>query len=198
MRFAPSPALPEAVLPWTSVVRRDGTTAPFDAARIRSAIARAGAASGEFSGPVAAAITQDVLDALRARFPDRPPPIEDIQDAVELALMRAGHLRTARAYIIYRAQHTRLRHDRGAVVDAVASINEYLERQDWRVKANANQGYSLGGLILNSVGQAGRQLLAEQRLSRGDRHARIARATSISTTSTCWPAIAPAGRCAPC
>ena len=33
-------------------------------------------------------------------------------------------------------------------VDVAASINEYLERRDWRVNANANQGYSLGGLIL--------------------------------------------------
>ena len=111
------------------------------------------------------------------RCPGRAPAIEDIQDEVEFALMRAGHFRTARAYIIYRAQHTRLRHDRGAVVDAVASINEYLERQDWRVQANANQGFSLGGLILNSAGK----LIA-----------------NYSTTLTCCPAIAPAGRCAPC
>ena len=51
------------------------------------------------------------------------------------------------------APATKLRPDRGAVVDAVASINEYLERQDWRVQANANQGFSLGGLILNSAGK---------------------------------------------
>ena len=38
-------------------------------------------------------------------------------------------------------------------VDAIATINEYLDRSDWRVNANANQGYSLGGLILNSAGK---------------------------------------------
>ncbi len=38
-------------------------------------------------------------------------------------------------------------------VDVAASINEYLERRDWRVNANANQGYSLGGLILNVSGK---------------------------------------------
>jgi anaerobic ribonucleoside-triphosphate reductase len=153
MRLAPSPTVPPAPQTWTGVVRRDGTTVPFDAARIRSAIARAGRASAEFADPVADAITGDVLDRLMTRCPGRAPAIEDIQDEVEFALMRAGHFRTARAYIIYRAQHTRLRHDRGAVVDAVASINEYLERQDWRVQANANQGFSLGGLILNSAGK---------------------------------------------
>ena len=38
-------------------------------------------------------------------------------------------------------------------VDVASSINEYLERRDWRVNANANQGYSLGGLILNVSGK---------------------------------------------
>lgn len=38
-------------------------------------------------------------------------------------------------------------------VDVATSINEYLERQDWRVNANANQGYSLGGMILNVSGK---------------------------------------------
>src|SRR3990170_4387633 len=59
----------------------------------------------------------------------------------------------ARAYIVYREQHNRLREDRRTVVDVDASMNEYLERQDWRVNANANQGYSLGGLILNVAGK---------------------------------------------
>ena len=41
----------------------------------------------------------------------------------------------------------------GASVDVAASVEEYLERTDWRVRANANQGYSLGGLILNTAGK---------------------------------------------
>ncbi len=38
-------------------------------------------------------------------------------------------------------------------IDAVGTINEYLSRADWRVNANANQGYSLGGMILNTSGK---------------------------------------------
>ncbi|MER5888892.1 ribonucleoside triphosphate reductase [Streptomyces sp. NPDC001941] len=38
-------------------------------------------------------------------------------------------------------------------IDAVAAVTEYLDRTDWRVNANANQGYSLGGLVLNSAGK---------------------------------------------
>ena len=68
-------------------------------------------------------------------------------------LIAADHVATARAYIVYREQHKRLRADRRTVVDVAASMNEYLERRDWRVNANANQGYSLGGLILNVAGK---------------------------------------------
>ncbi len=162
MRLAYSPAPPPVSLPWSTALRRDGGAVPFDPGRIRHAVLRAGQASGEFAEPVAARVTDSVLDALATRCPDRPPGIEEIQDEVETALMRAGLFRAARAYIVYRAQHTQLRENRRAVVDAVASIDEYLDRRDWRVRANANQGYSLGGLILNSAGK----LVANYWLSR--------------------------------
>lgn len=45
------------------------------------------------------------------------------------------------------------RHPDRHVVDPVSTIDEYLNRSDWRVNANANQGYSLGGLILNTAGK---------------------------------------------
>ncbi len=65
----------------------------------------------------------------------------------------AGHFDTARAYIVYRDRHARLRADRKTLVDVAASVDEYLDQKDWRVNANANQGYSLGGLILNVSGK---------------------------------------------
>jgi anaerobic ribonucleoside-triphosphate reductase len=55
--------------------------------------------------------------------------------------------------VVYREQHRTQRHDRASLVDVEASMNEYLDRKDWRVNANANQGYSLGGLILNVSGK---------------------------------------------
>jgi ribonucleoside-triphosphate reductase (formate) len=131
------------------VLKRDGRPAAFDAAKIRSAIGRAGAATGEFGEEQAARLTTQVLKRISSRM----PAIEDIQDQVERALIAAGYLITARAYIVYRESHQRLRDDRRAMVDVAASMNEYLERQDWRVNANANQGYSLGGLILNVAGK---------------------------------------------
>jgi ribonucleoside-triphosphate reductase len=134
------------------VVKRDGSRAPFDPRKIRSAIARAGAATGEYGPDEAARLTQSVERALAAAGAECPA-IEAIQDVVERALLAAGHVPTARAYIVYREQHRALRGDRQTLVDVERSVNEYLTQQDWRVNANANQGYSLGGLILNVSGK---------------------------------------------
>ena len=135
------------------VQKRDGSVVPFDAEKIVSAICRAGAATGEFEEAEARLLTAQVLKVLSYRFAGQVPDIERIQDAVEQALISANHFRTMRAYSIYREQRARLRQDKKTVVDVAASVNEYLDRQDWRVAANANQGYSLGGLILNVSGK---------------------------------------------
>ncbi len=147
-------ALPRfATLP-TRVLKRDGAQAAFDAGKIRSAIERAGRASGEFGKEGAERLTSQVIKVLSHRFHNgRLPDIEAIQDLVEQTLIAADHFETARAYIRYREQHRKLRSDHRTLVDAAASIDEYLDRSDWRVAANANQGWSLGGLILNTSGK---------------------------------------------
>jgi ribonucleoside-triphosphate reductase len=148
----PDAALAAAAIP-ASVVKRSGQKAPFEVAKIAWAITRAGTATGELDAAAAGALAEEVGRALAERFADHAPHIEQIQDAVELTLLRAGHLKTARAYIVYREQHAKLRTDRKTMVDVAASVNEYLSQEDWRVNANANQGYSLGGLILNVSGK---------------------------------------------
>ncbi|MHB1173851.1 MAG: ribonucleoside triphosphate reductase [Sulfuriferula sp.] len=137
----------------SAVIKRDGARAAFDAGKIRSAIQRAGQASGEFDASEAGLLTAQVVKVLIHKFHGDPPAIESVQDVVEQVLISANHLNTARAYIVYREQHKKLRQDRTTLVDVATSVNEYLEQQDWRVNANANQGYSLGGLILNVSGK---------------------------------------------
>ncbi len=141
------------VLPPRTVVKRSGVNAPFDGTKICSAIERAGKATGAFDAAEAQLLTIQTLKVLSHRFHDRSPHIEQIQDVVEQALISANHFATARAYIVYREQRARLRSDHRTLVDVASSMNEYLERADWRVNANANQGYSLGGLILNVSGK---------------------------------------------
>jgi ribonucleoside-triphosphate reductase len=136
------------------VRKRDGVEVRFDAAKIESAIRRAGQASGEFGVPEANLLTAQVVKVLAHRYgADRLPDIEGIQDVVEQTLISANHFETARSYIVYREQHKKLRDEQRTLVDVGGSINEYLDRSDWRVAANANQGYSLGGLILNTSGK---------------------------------------------
>ncbi len=143
----------------THLIKRDGSVRAFDAARIASALGRAGHASGEFGEAEARRLTREaVLPALAAQVaapgaPPLTPHVEQVQDLVEAALFAAGHRRTLRAYTVYREQHRKLRDARRTLVDVEASVSEYLQQRDWRVNANANQGYSLGGLILNVSGK---------------------------------------------
>jgi len=136
-----------------NIIKRDGSRVAFDSGKIRSAIERAGAAAGEFSSGEAELLAHQVSKVLIHKFRSEPPSIEKIQDVVEQVLISANHFKTARAYIVYRERHRSLRQDRKTVVDVASSVNEYLEQMDWRVNANANQGYSLGGLILNVSGK---------------------------------------------
>lgn len=135
------------------IVRRDGSDVPFEVERIASALVRAGAASGEFDADEAQLLTARVLKVIRHRQAGVAPTVEQVQDIVEQTLVDANHLRTFRAYVTYRDQHRRLRENRRTLVDVASAIDEYVERSDWRVRANANQGYSLGGLILNVSGK---------------------------------------------
>lgn len=135
------------------IIKRDGRRVAFEAQRIAAALARAGQASDEFDEDEAEFLTQRVLKVLRHRFASSDPTVEQVQDVVEQVLVEANHLRTFRAYVAYREQHRRLREDKRTLIDVATSIDEYVDRADWRVKANANQGYSLGGLILNVSGK---------------------------------------------
>ncbi|MBD9428724.1 ribonucleoside triphosphate reductase [Achromobacter sp. ACM03] len=132
------------------ILKRDGRVAEFDRDKIAQAMAAAGNSTGELDLAGAQALTDTVIAALE----DNPcPGVETIQNRVEEALVQAGHWRTARAYIVHREQHARLRALRHTLVDVESAMEEYLDQRDWRVNANANQGYSLGGLILNVAGK---------------------------------------------
>lgn len=134
----------------SNIRKRDGHIAIFDAEKIEHAIAKAGQATGEFKAEQATQLTGKVLEKIAG---NDLLNIETVQDYVERILMEAGYFNTMRAYIVYREQHNRLRQDHKTLIDVSASMNEYLNREDWRVRANANQGYSLGGLILNVSGK---------------------------------------------
>jgi len=135
------------------VIKRDGKQASFDVGKIMSAIQQAGIATEEYNSEESERLTGQVLKVLCHRYANQTLEIEQIQDVVEQVLITSDHYRTARAYIVYREQHGKLRRDTRSMIDVESSMNEYLDQLDWRVNANANQGYSLGGLILNTAGK---------------------------------------------
>ena len=137
----------------TSIIKRDGSLTTFKQSKITAAIEKAGQATGEFGPDEAIILSGQACKVIAHRFQGAAPTVEEIQDIVEQTLITANHFETARAYIVYREKRTQSRRDRQTYIDVTSSVNEYLSRADWRVNANANQGYSLGGLILNVSGK---------------------------------------------
>ena len=137
----------------TSIIKRDGSIEPFNPEKIVIAISKAGSATGEFDNQVSKELVQSmVLPRVNARK-GRAISVEDVQDIVENVLFDTAFEKTYKAYTIYRNEHTKARERQKVAVDVESSINEYINQEDWRVRANANQGYSLGGMILNVSGK---------------------------------------------
>ena len=130
-----------------SIKKRSGEVVPFDVKKIFDAIKAAVAVTNEISDADIVKITQDVLKRLDSQYKDSIPDVENIQDVVVQTLMDAHAYKTAESYIIYRQKRAETR---DSLVDAVTVIGDYVSEADWRVKENANIGYSIGGLILRS------------------------------------------------
>jgi ribonucleoside-triphosphate reductase len=129
---------------FTSIRKRDGRFVDFDAEKITRAILKAGRASGEFSGDIARKLTVRVLGLTQVLARGDVPTVEEIQDVVEDVLLTSTFKKTAKAYILYRDQHARIR-EMISQAD-VDLIDNYLEKLDWKVRENSNMAYSLQGL----------------------------------------------------
>ncbi len=131
-------------VPFTAIQKRDGRVAPFDAAKIQAAITKAGAATGEFGEEVACQLMHRAVGLAQMTLSGRQPTVEQIQDVVEDTLLASPFKKTAKAYILYRDQHARIR--QMAQQEDVDLIDRYIDRQDWKVQENSNMSYSLQGL----------------------------------------------------
>lgn len=126
------------------IKKRDGRRVKFDAQKIRSAIERAGLDTGEFAEAEAQALAKKAVTRAEKAITAKVPTVEQIQDIVEETLLASKYRKTAKAYIIYRDQHAKIRE----IADAthVDLIDQYISRADWRVNENSNMDYSLQGL----------------------------------------------------
>ena len=131
-------------LPFSQIRKRDGRTVPFDAGKITIAILKAGRATGEFGKETADALMLRVLILAQSLSSTGIPTVEGIQDLVEEVLITSPFRKTAKAYILYRDQHARMREiAENADLDLV---DGYLDERVWQVRECSNSDYSLQGL----------------------------------------------------
>lgn len=131
------------------VVKRDRAVAAFDRMRIENAIYAAAQAVGNGAGRQwAETLSWAVTGILKERYGGNghTPHVEEIQDVVEEVLIKSGHPRVAKAYILYRQKRAEARDARRMLLDAEKLVDDYLQRADWRVSENSNMNYSLQGL----------------------------------------------------
>ncbi len=128
------------------VLKRDSKLEPFDQERITVAIWKAAKAVGGKDKEQAKRISDEVVVLLNKQYgDDGVPTVEEVQDLVEKRLIENGHASTAKAYILYRKQHTDMR-ELASLLSSSDMVDQYLEVEDWRVKENSNMSYSLQGL----------------------------------------------------
>ncbi len=131
----------------TRVVKRDGRVVKFEQDKITRAVMKAFAETREGTKKDAERVSAKVVQLLNKNWKSGyVPEIEEIQDLVERVLMILDFEETAKAYILYREQHRKIRESEESLEDAVNLVDKYVKEIDWMVKENANMSYSLQGL----------------------------------------------------
>ena len=135
------------------VRKRDGKVVKFEINKIADAMKKAFEASDkkyddDMIDFLAIKVTSDFADKVK----DDVISVEDIQDSVESVLIKGDYVDVAKAYILYRKLHEKMRNVKSTALDYKNVVDNYLNVSDWRVKENSTVTYSVGGLILNNSG----------------------------------------------
>jgi ribonucleoside-triphosphate reductase len=133
--------------------KRDGRVVEFCREKITLAIIKAAEAVGGNDRKTAEELTAKVMSVIEYKYDESEVPyVEDIQDIVERVLIKTGHAKTAKAYILYRFKRAEMRADNAFVNKINDVINGYIGKMDWRVKENSNAGYAISGLQAHIAG----------------------------------------------
>lgn len=134
------------------IQKRDGRIVPFDIEKISEAIFKAAQAVGGSDQILAHKLAQEVVTYIQNKTElSMVPTVEDVQDVVEKILIETGHARTAKAFILYRSQRSRIREGKSELMDTVADILIETSRE------NANVGNSPSAKMLQIASAASRQ-----------------------------------------
>ena len=135
------------------VRKREGKIVSFDIKKISTAITKAFEAEDKnYDEGVIDFLALKVTADFESKIVDNIINVEDIQDSVEAVLIQAGYADVAKAYILYRRLHDKMRNMKSTILDYKDVVNSYVNVTDWRVKENSTVTYSVGGLILSNSG----------------------------------------------
>ena len=136
-----------------NVIKRNGLTEPFHPYKIEYAIQQAFESVSEtFNEDVYVQVIMRVWEEERYN-------VEEIQDIIEEELFNANHFKVMKSFITYRFLHKMQREhlmglsDDTTYVNSTQSVEEYINKFDWRINANANTGYSNAGMVNNLAGK---------------------------------------------
>lgn len=135
------------------VRKREGKIVPFDTIKIKEAIIKAFEAENKkYDESVIDFLVLKVTADFEPKIKENIISVEDIQDSVEAVLIKADYTEVAKAYILYRRLHDKMRNMKSTILDYKDVVNSYVNVTDWRVKENSTVTYSVGGLILSNSG----------------------------------------------
>ena len=144
------------------IVKRDGKIVSFKPEKITNAIAKAGAATGEFKTDRAKQLAEKALKRAEETITKRTPSVEQIQDIVEQILMESSFKTTAKQYITYRQERNNIRTAKSNLMNIYRTISHADAAEDSDVKrSNANvDGNSAMGKMLQ-FGAEGSKIFAK-------------------------------------
>ncbi len=142
----------------TSIVKRDGRTVPFDVEKIASAIYKAAEALGGHDYQTSLGLANLVVNELEKLPEDQNPTVEQVQDTVERVLIDNGHARTAKEFILYRAERSRIRQMNTRLMKTMEELTFKDARDNDVKRENANiDGDSPMGTMLKYGSESAKQ-----------------------------------------
>ena len=131
------------------IVKRDGRRAPFEIDKIAAAIFGAAKASGGQDYDMARELAKQVEQELETSVGEEIPTVEQIQDTVEKVLIERGHARTAKKYILYRNERTRVREMNTRLMKVYEDLTfqSSLENDVKRENANIDGDTAMGTML---------------------------------------------------
>lgn len=137
------------------IKKRDGSIVDFVQEKITTAVEKAMESHGVNDKSVARSVSDIATFIIEDKFSGYTiPSVEQIQDIVEMVLMRQGYHEIAKSYILYRERHKDIREARATGLNLISLIKDYINDMDWKIRENSNEGtLSFSGLNARVSGE---------------------------------------------